>query len=1666
MGSVRLALGADVSLRIVEMGLGQSNEAQIVAVVLSHVTVVASCGVVDSAFGAQARSPGFDSGSEHRGMSEHAHRQGLVSNGSWLQLADESSARRAGVVKAELERNQVTRQLAASIPTGTSMSPLIWCRWRRRMPKCVVENKDGSHLNINASASGHEEVMNVTCFINTWKTTYRHVFPSPVSSGPEDSACTEQKRKEENEGTLTTPSTRTTSSILNGTISDTNIPMTVQTGKETGLSRGLVVLVVIGIILVALAPACFLLRKQGCCSRGNHAAQAADPSAAGVAPLSRWMISGRAVSANTGATATAPVDNGAVSGQDINVYENDDDLEMPIDAVSGQHINVYENDVEVGVSSNNVVGSARHAYENDAEVLQDTHEYENDHEVAVSANHVAGSAMHAYDNDDEVAVSTNHVVGSARHAYENDDEVSVYENDGVVVGPISGKPMYENDGAMPGNPKTGQQANMYENNANPVPPFKVYENDGVGVGSTASLSGKPINVYENDDNKAAAAADSVDGEDTPDENGRSNFHATSSDHPSIYDNEATKAATTAPQSQTDYQNETGKSHAIYGNESEEVLSSDSLPIYGDESEQAVSNYQLIYGNESDQALSSQSIYGNENEQALSIDSQPIYGNESDQALSSQPIYGNENEQALSADSQPIYGNESEGAVSNCQLIYGNESDQALSSQPIYGNENEQALSADSQPIYGNESEGAVSNCQLIYGNESDQARSSQPIYGNENEEALSADSEPIYGNESEGAVSNCQLIYGNESDQARSSQPIYGNENEEALSADSEPIYGNESEGAVSNCQLIYGNGNEEALSGDSQPIYEADFPLSRVFELIAPYLTGPTSACRQSAEFLLNTWSSCVSSRTSHYGAYESHRAQLLDAACILCTKQQHGTLGTVQSASQRNSTCLPKHEHVAVRGFPFGVLSKLRPRHQAMEWLALVECGITDLEESALSVFPVLTLLNLDSNNLTHVKQKWFDGLPRLNTLTLAHNSISSMDSNSFQNLPRLGLKNSQYKVAMEHDSLTELAKPSVEPKRRCSYRELQLTAASQNYGLPLVILSFNTGKARHATKLTHFCTRAWEDVGSVRIALGADVSLRIVEIGLSQSNEAQIVAVVLSHVTPVENKDGTPLNINASASGHEEMRNVTCFINTWRTTYRHVFPSPVSSGPEDSVCTEQKRKEEKEGTLTTPSTRTTSSILNGTISDTNIPMTVQTGKETGLSRGLVVLVVIGIILVALAPACFLLRKQGCCSRGNHAAQAADPSAAGVAPLSRWMISGRAVSANTGATATAPVDNGAVSGQDINVYENDDDLEMPIDAVSGQHINVYENDVEVGVSSNNVVGSARHAYENDAEVLQDTHEYENDHEVAVSANHVAGSAMHAYDNDDEVAVSTNHVVGSARHAYENDDEVSVYENDGVGVGSTASLSGKPINVYENDDNKAAAAADSVDGEDTPDEYGRSNSHATSSDHPSIYDNEATKAATTAPQSQTVYQNETGKSHVIYGNESEEVLSSDSRPIYGNESEQAVSNCQLIYGNESDQAQSSQPIYGNENEQALSIDSQPIYGNESDQALSSQPIYGNENEQALSADSQPIYGNESEGAVSNCQLIYGNESDQARSSQPIYGNEIEEALSADSEPIYGNENEQALSSQPIYGHENEEAQSADSQLIYEGDEE
>ncbi|KAI8490900.1 hypothetical protein Bbelb_313190 [Branchiostoma belcheri] len=92
-------------------------------------------------------------------------KEGQVSNGSCPQLADESSARRTGMIKAGLERNEVIRQLAASIPTGTSTSPSIWNRWGRRVSKSSAQDRDKQdllgELEILVTVGRHDNIISL-----------------------------------------------------------------------------------------------------------------------------------------------------------------------------------------------------------------------------------------------------------------------------------------------------------------------------------------------------------------------------------------------------------------------------------------------------------------------------------------------------------------------------------------------------------------------------------------------------------------------------------------------------------------------------------------------------------------------------------------------------------------------------------------------------------------------------------------------------------------------------------------------------------------------------------------------------------------------------------------------------------------------------------------------------------------------------------------------------------------------------------------------------------------------------------------------------------------------------------------------------------------------------------------------------------------------------------------------------------------------------------------------------------------------------------------------------------------------------------------------------------------------------------------------------------------
>ncbi|CAH1264884.1 Hypp3085 [Branchiostoma lanceolatum] len=238
-------------------------------------------------------------------------------------------------------------------------------------------------------------------------------------------------------------------------------------------------------------------------------------------------------------------------------------------------------------------------------------------------------------------------------------------------------------------------------------------------------------------------------------------------------------------------------------------------------------------------------------------------------------------------------------------------------------------------------------------------------------------------------------------------------------------------------------------------------------------------------------------------------------------------------------------------------------------------------------------------------------------------------------------------------------------------------------------------------HDTDFTHLCNHAWEEAGSVKIALGGDSTLKIVPMGVGKP---QIVAVVMSDVT-------SSVDRNTYFAGRNEMKNVTCFVRAWEQTYRHVFTTSVSGTPGGPVCEEVRRV-----TYTTrePQTHTAKVTLDQTNPSTTRTETAQPGKERSPHVGIVtILAVVGVVLIVLLVT-YIVRNRRCCSRGHPAAQAATGSQEAplaVISLNRWMIGGensRAVDAGqstTGQPTDTGTQNTASSGDDPQYSEIPDE-------------------------------------------------------------------------------------------------------------------------------------------------------------------------------------------------------------------------------------------------------------------------------------------------------------------------------------------------------------------------
>eukprot|EP00058_Branchiostoma_floridae_P027562 XP_002613053.1 hypothetical protein BRAFLDRAFT_82202 [Branchiostoma floridae] len=123
----------------------------------------------------------------------------------------------------------------------------------------------------------------------------------------------------------------------------------------------------------------------------------------------------------------------------------------------------------------------------------------------------------------------------------------------------------------------------------------------------------------------------------------------------------------------------------------------------------------------------------------------------------------------------------------------------------------------------------------------------------------------------------------------------------------------------------------------------------------------------------------------------------------CVFCSVV-HGvdTFGSL-------SPLIAKVDNVAIRGYPFDVLSAMKlAQLEHVEFhrsLALIDADITDVDNNTFARFSSLIKLSLDSNRLSHVKQTWFTGLEKLFVLILSNNNIKQIDPRSFVHLKNLG-------------------------------------------------------------------------------------------------------------------------------------------------------------------------------------------------------------------------------------------------------------------------------------------------------------------------------------------------------------------------------------------------------------------------------------------------------------------------------------------------------------------------------------------------------------------------------------------------------------------------------------------------------------------------------------
>ncbi|XP_019623044.1 PREDICTED: uncharacterized protein LOC109469102, partial [Branchiostoma belcheri] len=423
-------------------------------------------------------------------------------------------------------------------------------------------------------------------------------------------------------------------------------------------------------------------------------------------------------------------------------------------------------------------------------------------------------------------------------------------------------------------------------------------------------------------------------------------------------------------------------------------------------------------------------------------------------------------------------------------------------------------------------------------------------------------------------------------------------------------------------------------------------------------------------------------------------------------------------------------------------------------------------------------LVRLSLKSNSIKSIHPQAFESLSRLRELDLSRNAFTCLSSDSMKALQMLRLLEVSgnrlpplddpvspvtkwrlhYRLAsskkgpdvsvrvneelfcitesylnknLVHIHMNTLDKlPPAEidvlsPYNSCSRRRRDIAGAAVGmYKVPFVMISVNSD-ADKPPNATQWCRHAWGDAGSVRVAVGLGVTLRIVPLAAGGSDEPQVVAVVLS----------------ADMEGVDRIyMNVSCFLKARGEMYLHVFPviaSDTSSGvmceekrTETEITEEPQTRPNKTQTTEEPQTPPNTKVSLDQTSPYTTPAvtsTVEREKErplpdgVGIFTGLTVVggvQLAGVVLIALLiGACIMRKRYG--SRDHQAAQAPPGPPLAVVPTSRWIISG-ANSRTVGVSQCTPCPGtgAGTAGQDSQSSTSD---ELEYSRIPDEHFTYY---------------------------------------------------------------------------------------------------------------------------------------------------------------------------------------------------------------------------------------------------------------------------------------------------------------------------------------------------------